>query len=72
MNPEDPAPVVSSYLIQTPSRDVTLHKVADVTMGPAGELVLACAAGGCLGIFAPGEWRFVHSIPVPEEEDEEA
>jgi hypothetical protein len=72
MSPEDPAPVVSSYLIQTPGREVTLHEVADVTMGAAGELVLADAVGGCLGIFAPGEWRFVTAIPMTGEEAEEA
>lgn len=70
MPPEPAAPVTSSYLIQTPGREVVLHGVADVTMGAQGQLVLACAVGVCLGIFAPGEWRFVHSVPTPDEDDE--
>jgi hypothetical protein len=59
--PEEAAPT-ADYTVQTGSAEIEFADVAEIRMGEAGELWVADAAGGCLGLFAPGGWRHIRAI----------
>lgn len=55
---ETPA-VVGTYVVHTMVGLQTFVGVAEISVGDSAELVLAASDGGCVAMFAPGQWRWV-------------
>lgn len=54
-----------TFEVHTTSYAETVEGVADITVGPQGELILAGPDGGCAAMFAPGTWR--HAVVLQEQ-----
>lgn len=60
-------PVVRAYVVHGRVGAQTFVYVADVSVGERQELVLAGEDGGCIAIFAPGQWFWVEVAEMVEE-----
>lgn len=66
MSEGEDGPVVAAYVVHTVVGSQTFPAVAEVLVGERAELVLAAADGGCIAMFAPGQWRWVEVTEIEE------
>jgi hypothetical protein len=63
------APVARTWIVENPGTPVFVTAVAEVVVGPLGELVLEAGDGGAAAVFAPGRWHHARVADDPPEAD---
>jgi hypothetical protein len=61
---------IATYAVTTPSREVIVEDVADISVNERGELYLHDAEAGLLAVFAQGQWLRIVAMSVETDQGE--